>query len=277
MEENDKIIAIAILSMLALIALIGFILYKIAIHRSIIPNINMAAPSSVPVKNNNFKLVDPNTIIEIKKNKGQEIFKGTDLGKLISVKKEYGTTNRIYQKETIDTKNGTIITIKRFTKQEKGHEERLFQELRKEDVIGNMNGVLTAIWKKPDGEGPNDMGLSTINYHATRSKQPKINDEIKQKLNEEEKFDLQMDNFSLNGIFTVRDSTCINSRSNSISLNLIEFSSSSENSSINSNSASTGSDEGFVEISVNDDLESLSNNWVPYSARSLPCCSNSTI
>ena len=83
MEENDKIIAIAILSMLALIALIGFILYKIAIHRSIIPNINMAAPSSVPVKNNNFKLVDPNTIIEIKKNKGQEIFKGTDLGKAI--------------------------------------------------------------------------------------------------------------------------------------------------------------------------------------------------
>ena len=60
----------------------------------------MAAPSSVPMKNNNFKLVDQNKIIKIKKNDGKEIPKGADLGKFISVKTEDRVINKIYQKVT---------------------------------------------------------------------------------------------------------------------------------------------------------------------------------
>ena len=265
MEENDKIIAIAILSMLALIALIGFIFYKIVIYKKSISNINVAAPPSVPVKNNNFKLVDPKAIIEIKKNDGKEIPKATDLGKLISVKTEYGITSRIYQKEIIDKENGKIITIERLTKQKKGGKERLFQQFAKEDVIGNVNGAPIATWTKEYGENY-DMDISTTNYNAERLKQPKIDNKAKQKQNKEEKFDLQMDDLSFNNILEVGDLM----GNSSISLNLIEFSSSSDNSSIissRSNSASGGSDDSFVEIPLDDlkcDLESLSNNEADY-------------
>ena len=260
MEENDKIIAIAILPMLALIALIGFILYKIVIYKKSISNINMAAPSSVPVKNNNFKLVDPNTIIKIKKNDGKEIPKGADLGKLISVKKKDRVTNRIYQKEIIE--NGKIITIRRLTKQEKGGEERLFNISAKESVAKIVNGVPTATYKKPYGEGPYDMGIGAISCKARGLEQQKVD-------NNKTNTSIFIASSQFNNLMSLKDLDAITpvaQQINNQNLNgdLIEFSSSSENSSINSNSASTGSDEGFVEISVNDDLDNLSNNEADY-------------